>query len=786
MDEPLVAVRIKDGIFVGNATAAHDDDFLMTNKISHVLNCAGSEVKDLFGNVGVKYLTFHWRDAAAAQGLSTHHGVMFDPADANIEDTVRFLDKGMEDGECVLVHDVHGTSRACALVAAYFCIKYGWRVDNALAFMQMAHQEMEIKPHWMRQLRAFAKRHEAEIDVFDPDVDDRRFSLDNDQWMLRNTLLNGLTANIQDGNALYQQCCKEAPPLEPTAKAQQSAAKRRRIVFCDTNQGTHVDSYSSTPVVNAAGATRHRDPMAAAAASAGPSYLGGAGIGAIIEGRRAVVDSIVARRSPINTRRLESAADVNAKGRQRLFRRVANQPHIGGSHVYNGGGPDSAVATPRSGTPIGSGAYGQQHPQQQQQNGYLSQPIHRINSLTGRQEQYAAASAVAADRHAHGHRMAHRDATPTAPHATTPLRTASTIQRHAPSVTAPNTISHSIGNTRPASPMQRRASADPSPAASATTPLRGASAVTPVRQPLKSSTGTVRSPFSVGSGGVTARKGSPLPRAASSGGSPSVASSGYGGSYGVRQGSPTVRREVQSSGYGYGQTATSRSSRPNSPAPQPIASTLGRYGSAAGGGGASPFVQRGAGGMSSRPQSPTQQRLMGSGSGFAPSSAAGSSGVVRRAMSPRPTATGANSSITGGAGSSSIQPSHSLGGSSAAGSQGVRRANSPLTRTRIGGGYQSPYAAGNMSAYSSAAGGGSGTPRQSSPMVQRGAASSSSGAATGVRPSSPARRPTTLAEQYLAGGSSTISRGGATTGAAAPTASSIARRNSPTPVARRY
>jgi hypothetical protein len=253
MDQPLIAVRIKDGIFVGNVTAAHDEDFLTMNKCTHVVNCAGSEVRDLF-NGTIQYLTFQWKDTNSAVCTT----VMFDSADRNVESAIRFIDKALEAGECVLIHSYFGVSRAPALCAAYLMVKYGWNLDNTLQFMAMAHQDMEIKPYFLRQLRTFAKRHEVDVDIFDPRVDESHFSLDNEQWMLRNTFVNGLVADVQETHDLYRTASTQIKLCEANYK--NAARRRRRITFTDTKQGTSVASDLTQPLAQPERVQQHFDP----------------------------------------------------------------------------------------------------------------------------------------------------------------------------------------------------------------------------------------------------------------------------------------------------------------------------------------------------------------------------------------------------------------------------------------------------------------------------------------------------------------------------------------------
>ena len=67
-------VRLIDGLFLGDINAAGDLNFLLLNKISHLVNCAGKEMpnKDFSDltkdpsfvapSYGLKFLTFYWLD----------------------------------------------------------------------------------------------------------------------------------------------------------------------------------------------------------------------------------------------------------------------------------------------------------------------------------------------------------------------------------------------------------------------------------------------------------------------------------------------------------------------------------------------------------------------------------------------------------------------------------------------------------------------------------------------------------------------------------------------------
>lgn len=297
----LVAVRIKDGIFAGNIVAAEDREFLEMNKISHIVNCAGGEIADFFaGSPELKYLTFPWKDTIGSVCTT----VLFDPVDEAITHALNFMDEAITSGSCVLVHSYFGVSRSPALIAAYFVVKYGWKLESALAFLQMAHPDMSIKPHFMRQLRLFGKRHAVDYDIFDGAIDDSEFGLDNDQWMLRNTLLNGLSCIEQQRSELYKKCTANVDVGAVVGGG--STAPNSRVSFVDTHQGTHVASAETAPV------KQHVDPFA----TDSNTFTGAAGA-VTLHGSKPSV-SILRRSTSPCLRRLESESSLCPKGRQTL------------------------------------------------------------------------------------------------------------------------------------------------------------------------------------------------------------------------------------------------------------------------------------------------------------------------------------------------------------------------------------------------------------------------------------------------------------------------------------
>ncbi len=61
-DEMIGAIKIKDGLFIGDSFAARDFEFVVANKVSRIINCCGTQVGNQFTNIGVEYLTYNWLD----------------------------------------------------------------------------------------------------------------------------------------------------------------------------------------------------------------------------------------------------------------------------------------------------------------------------------------------------------------------------------------------------------------------------------------------------------------------------------------------------------------------------------------------------------------------------------------------------------------------------------------------------------------------------------------------------------------------------------------------------
>jgi hypothetical protein len=56
--EIIGAIIIKDGIFLGDEFAATDLDFVVANKVTHIINTCARQIPNHWEPIGVTYLTY--------------------------------------------------------------------------------------------------------------------------------------------------------------------------------------------------------------------------------------------------------------------------------------------------------------------------------------------------------------------------------------------------------------------------------------------------------------------------------------------------------------------------------------------------------------------------------------------------------------------------------------------------------------------------------------------------------------------------------------------------------
>lgn len=196
MEEDCVgATKVKDGLFVGDqyagqVTSTQDLEFVVANKVTHVVNCAAATLPNHWEPIGVKYLSYSWLDADDQQIL--------DPSDSVLHSTFSFIESAMTEGESVLILSEAGLGRCCLIAAAYLMTRYRWASTKAVEFMRSRQPGMRLNQGFVRQLAALeARLVRAGIGpktrTWTEDIDE-----DDEERLVANTYLNAQSATLAD------------------------------------------------------------------------------------------------------------------------------------------------------------------------------------------------------------------------------------------------------------------------------------------------------------------------------------------------------------------------------------------------------------------------------------------------------------------------------------------------------------------------------------------------------------------------------------------------------------
>lgn len=210
--EILGAVKVKDGLFIGDELAAQDLEFVVSNKVTRIINTSGRQVPNHWESIGVVYLTYYWVDA--------DNQVILDQKDAVASETFRFIEEALANAESILIHSVRGQSRSCCILAAYMMRKYSWGLRKTMEFLSFRRPDMNLKPAFLQQLTSLERRLVAAKQPLSSDwtaADTSRWECE--ELLLRNTYLNsqmGPLAEFHSGDGV---------------------SKPRRLIWLDNDRG---------------------------------------------------------------------------------------------------------------------------------------------------------------------------------------------------------------------------------------------------------------------------------------------------------------------------------------------------------------------------------------------------------------------------------------------------------------------------------------------------------------------------------------------------------------------
>jgi protein-tyrosine phosphatase len=133
--------KVKDHLFIGNASASCNRDLLKSHHISHIL-LVGQELYE-HHKLDFVYKKINVRDLYE-ENISQY-----------FQECIDFIENARKAKSKVFVHCAMGISRSTTIVLAYLMKTYKMTFKKALAFLVRKHPETNPNIGFVRQLREF-------------------------------------------------------------------------------------------------------------------------------------------------------------------------------------------------------------------------------------------------------------------------------------------------------------------------------------------------------------------------------------------------------------------------------------------------------------------------------------------------------------------------------------------------------------------------------------------------------------------------------------------------------
>ncbi|CAD8045671.1 unnamed protein product [Paramecium sonneborni] len=239
------AIKIKDGLFLGDQFAAQDLEFIVTNKVSRIINCASKQIPNHWESIGIVYMSFPW--------LDNDQQVIFQQ-DEIINNIIKFIDDALNNGESVIILSVKGHNRSVATLCVYFMKKYRWTLYKTLQYMHNRRPDLEIKAHFFNQLLSVETRLQKQgYGAKTYNWDEVYTQGENDEIVLRNTYLNSQAQGVAEFKD-HDPKPKESK-LKFAEKVSMYIPPYDKIIFSKTRQ-----VQDAKPIIKLSGSSKQIDP----------------------------------------------------------------------------------------------------------------------------------------------------------------------------------------------------------------------------------------------------------------------------------------------------------------------------------------------------------------------------------------------------------------------------------------------------------------------------------------------------------------------------------------------
>ena len=141
-DDPIPA-EISPGVFIGSIGSALNKNYLLSNRITHIL-IAADNMNPSFPEM------FQYKNLEITDTSSTNIMNFF-------QDAIEYIDSSLRTGGKILVHCFAGRSRSAAICCAYLIKKNGLSLEQALKEIKEKRPCVMPNPGFLFQLQLFEK-----------------------------------------------------------------------------------------------------------------------------------------------------------------------------------------------------------------------------------------------------------------------------------------------------------------------------------------------------------------------------------------------------------------------------------------------------------------------------------------------------------------------------------------------------------------------------------------------------------------------------------------------------
>ena len=129
------AIKIMDGLFLGDILASQDLDFITLNSINHIVNTA-AELPNSFENLGIEYLNLNWIQDKQMPLFKSY---------VDLEKMFEFIQKQLNNKRCVMIVSTYGNNRAGCCLILFLMMRFRWTLNMTIQFVSARRGDFRLR-----------------------------------------------------------------------------------------------------------------------------------------------------------------------------------------------------------------------------------------------------------------------------------------------------------------------------------------------------------------------------------------------------------------------------------------------------------------------------------------------------------------------------------------------------------------------------------------------------------------------------------------------------------------